>query len=166
MDKKVAQAKVSVPNNRLFEARRARGWRQQDVADQLGVSLDAVRKWERGSRFPSLKKRVQLSELFGLSAAEIGLETVEETELMDVPFEEQELTRRVDLGREKINRRRMIGRVRAIWMSILGESLHKAALIALGLQDLPWALENPWRLAVPQSDRSSQLLPPGTSIIE
>src|SRR5581483_7180335 len=144
----------------------ARGWSQQDAADRLHVSLDAYRHWERGRRFPGARRRKQLCELYGMSAAELGLETPKEAEQLNAAFEEQEVRERSDLRREKINRRRMINRVRTIWMSILTESLHKAALIALGLQDFPSALENPWRLAVPQSDRSPRLLPPETSIIQ
>jgi transcriptional regulator with XRE-family HTH domain len=166
MDNKPAPAKSPVPNERLIEARKARGWYQQDVADRLHVSLDAYRYWERGRRSPSPKRRAQLCELYGMSAVELGLETPEETKQLEADFEEQEHPGRFDLRREKINRRRMISRVRGIWMPILDESLHKAALIALGLQDFPSALENPWRLAVPQSDRSSHLLPPETSIVQ
>jgi transcriptional regulator with XRE-family HTH domain/DNA polymerase III delta prime subunit len=163
MENKPAQTKF-VPNERLIEARKARGWRQQDVADRLHVSLDAVRYWERGRRNPSPKRRKQLCDLYEMSAGELGLETREETG--EAVFEEQENLGQVDLRRVKINRRRMISQVRGIWMPILDESLHKAALITLGLQELPSALENPWRLAVSQSDRSSRLLPPETSIVQ
>lgn len=166
MDDKPGQVKLFAPKDRLVEARNARGWRQQDVADRLGVSLDAYRFWETGRRPITVRRRAQLCELFGVSPAELGLESQEEVERLDAPFEEEEVSGRTDQRREKVNRRRMIGRVRAIWMGILNESLQKAVIIALGLQDLPDALENPWHLAVPQSDRSPQMLPPGTSIIE
>lgn len=64
-------------NERLHQHRIQRNWRQQDVADQLQISLVTVQRWERGTHQPSLYYRVKLCELFGLSAQELGL--VEET---------------------------------------------------------------------------------------
>jgi len=60
-------------NERLRQRRFERNWRQQDVAEQLGVSLVTVQRWERGFQRPSAYYRVKLSTLFGLSAQELGL---------------------------------------------------------------------------------------------
>ena len=66
---------------------------------------------------------------------------------------------------EKQNRQRMLAKVHSIWIKgVLEQSLHGAALIALGLQDQPDAVENPWRLVLQQPHQSSQQLPPGTRI--
>jgi transcriptional regulator with XRE-family HTH domain len=50
-----------------------RNWRQQDVADQLGVTLITVQRWERGTQQPTAYYRIKLCALFGKSAQELGL---------------------------------------------------------------------------------------------
>lgn len=60
-------------NERLRQQRILRNWRQQDVADQLGISLVTMQRWERGSQHPGAYYRVKLCALFGLSAQELGL---------------------------------------------------------------------------------------------
>lgn len=60
-------------NERLRQHRIARNWRQQEVADQLMVSLVSVQRWERGIQQPSAYYRARLCTLFGLSSQELGL---------------------------------------------------------------------------------------------
>ena len=60
-------------NERLRNVRIERNWRQQDVADKLGVALVTIQRWERGFQQPSAYYRAKLSALFGLSAQELGL---------------------------------------------------------------------------------------------
>ena len=60
-------------NERLRQLRLERGFRQQDVADQLGIALVTIQRWERGFQRPSAYYRLKLSALFGLSAQELGL---------------------------------------------------------------------------------------------
>lgn len=55
----------------LFEKipalRKARGLSQEELAEQLGVSRQAVSKWESGQSLPDLDKILALSEFFGVS---------------------------------------------------------------------------------------------------
>lgn len=44
---------------------------QEYVADQLGVSRQAVSKWETGQSEPTAKNLVELSTLFGISLSEL-----------------------------------------------------------------------------------------------
>ena len=44
---------------------------QEQVADQLGVSRQAVSKWENGTAEPSTANLLTLAELFGLSVDEL-----------------------------------------------------------------------------------------------
>lgn len=68
--------------------------------------------------------------------------------------------------REK-NQARMIELVETIWIrGMLEQSLHGAALQALGLYEQPDAVANPWRLMLQELERPMQLLPPGTSICQ
>src|SRR5260221_284114 len=66
---------------------------------------------------------------------------------------------------ERQNRGRLLQRVRSFWITgFLEQSLHGAAVMALGLQEQPDAVANPWRLIVQGSESPSIPLPAGTSI--
>jgi transcriptional regulator with XRE-family HTH domain len=52
---------------RLQALRKARGMSQEDLADAVGVSRQAVSKWESGQSYPEMDKLVALSELFNVS---------------------------------------------------------------------------------------------------
>ena len=61
----------------------------------------------------------------------------------------------------------MLRSMRSIWIEgVLDRSLYHAALIVLGLQEQPDALENPWKLVVQETNLPSHPLPPGTSIVQ
>lgn len=49
----------------LAAARRARGWTQEGLAEQLGVSRQAVAKWERGATMPGAANLLALRTLLG-----------------------------------------------------------------------------------------------------
>jgi serine/threonine protein kinase/DNA polymerase III delta prime subunit len=66
-----------------------------------------------------------------------------------------------------MNRQRLLQRVRLFWITgVLERSLHGAALMALGLQEQPDAVVNPWRLVIQESEGTSIPLPAGTRITE
>ena len=71
MGREVAQAMPR--NERLLYHRTQHNWRQQDVADELGVALATIQRWERGIQDPSAYYRAKLCTLFGVSAQELGL---------------------------------------------------------------------------------------------
>ena len=50
---------------RIRELRSARGYTQEYVAERLGVTRQAVSRWESGQSMPSMEKLLALSELFG-----------------------------------------------------------------------------------------------------
>ncbi len=67
---------------------------------------------------------------------------------------------------DRRNRQRMREKVQAFWIEgVLEQSLHGAALIALGLQKQPDAVANPWHLVIQQLDQT-YALPPGTHIVQ
>ena len=47
--------------------RRQNGWSQEELANQLNVSRQAVSKWEGGMSIPDLDKILKLSALFEVS---------------------------------------------------------------------------------------------------
>ena len=52
---------------KIAEERKKNGWSQEELAEQLGVSRQAVSKWESAGSVPDLQKVIQLAELFGVS---------------------------------------------------------------------------------------------------
>ena len=56
---------------RLAEQRRERGFSQEGLAEQLGLSRQAVSKWERGESVPDVMTLVQLAELFRIPVGEL-----------------------------------------------------------------------------------------------
>jgi len=63
----------------LTALRRQRGWSQEELGSQIGVTRQTVSKWEMGQSTPELEKLVELSRLFGMSLDRlVGLEEAEE----------------------------------------------------------------------------------------
>ena len=56
---------------KLYELRRAAGLSQEELAERLNVSRQAVSKWENGAAQPELSKLVELSRLYGVSVDEL-----------------------------------------------------------------------------------------------
>ncbi len=50
----------------LRQLRLARGWTQQDVAEQVGGRRKQVYAWERGEHFPRPATWQRLADLFGV----------------------------------------------------------------------------------------------------
>lgn len=53
--------------DRLKEYRRDRGFSQEDLADRLGVSRQAIGKWEQGQVYPEVEKLLALCEALHVS---------------------------------------------------------------------------------------------------
>lgn len=66
---------------KLYELRRAAGLSQEELAERLNVSRQAVSKWENGAAQPELSKLVELSRLYGVSVdVLLSLEEAEKAE--------------------------------------------------------------------------------------
>lgn len=61
------------PNGLLRQAREARGWSQDQLAERLGTNGFTVCRWERGHALPSPYYRQQLSELLAQAPEALGL---------------------------------------------------------------------------------------------
>ena len=53
--------------NRLLELRRSRGYSQEELAARLGVSRQAVSKWERAESAPDTDNLIALARLYDIS---------------------------------------------------------------------------------------------------
>lgn len=56
---------------KLYELRRTAGLSQEELAEKLSVSRQAVSKWENGAAQPELAKLIELSRLYGVSVDEL-----------------------------------------------------------------------------------------------
>ena len=54
-------------SEKLYQLRKARGLSQENLAGHLGVSRQAVQKWETGSSTPDVSNLVAISEYFQVS---------------------------------------------------------------------------------------------------
>lgn len=57
---------MNLPDKLAF-LRRAKGLCQQELADEMNVSRQAVSKWESGNVMPSLDNLIYLSKLYGVT---------------------------------------------------------------------------------------------------
>ena len=56
--------------NPIARFRRLKGWTQTDLAQQLGVSLNTIQRWEGGAQ-PRPRHFAKLVEALGVSALEL-----------------------------------------------------------------------------------------------
>ena len=56
---------------RIKELRRKNGFSQEKIAELVGISRQAVTKWEAGQSAPSMANLLALAELFGVSLDEL-----------------------------------------------------------------------------------------------
>lgn len=54
-------------HEKLQQLRKEKGLSQESLAEVLGVSRQAVSKWESGSTYPEMEKLITLSDLFGVT---------------------------------------------------------------------------------------------------
>ena len=57
--------------NKVKELRTAAGMTQKTLADQLGVTVPTVSKWELGQRTPELERVFRMTLIFGVPIEEI-----------------------------------------------------------------------------------------------
>lgn len=57
--------------NRIKDLRTAAGMTQKALADQLGVTVPTVSKWELGQRTPELERVFRMTLIFGVPIEEI-----------------------------------------------------------------------------------------------
>ena len=54
--------------DKIIKHRKANGWSQEELAEKLNVSRQAVSRWENGSALPDAQNMLQISKLFSVSA--------------------------------------------------------------------------------------------------
>lgn len=59
--------------NKLLQLRREKGLSQEALAQELGISRQAVSKWERAEASPDTDNLIELAKLYGISLDELLL---------------------------------------------------------------------------------------------
>ena len=67
--------------DKLIDLRKKSGWSQEELAEKLNVSRQAVSKWESAQSVPDMGRIVQLSELFSVSTDYLLKDNMEVTEI-------------------------------------------------------------------------------------
>ena len=82
----------------LVRLRKINQMTQEDVAEAVGVSRQAVAKWESGESIPDLEKCKLLAELFGVSLDDLANYEPEDNLGLDVPPKGKHLFGMVTVG--------------------------------------------------------------------
>lgn len=75
--------------NRIARLRRARNIKQDELAEKLGVTPQAVSKWENDGSCPDISLLPRLAELLGVTTDELLSGKKEETSVRCLPPEER-----------------------------------------------------------------------------
>ena len=52
---------------KIIKLRKESGWSQEDLAEKLYVSRQAISRWENGTALPDAQNVLQISKLFGVT---------------------------------------------------------------------------------------------------
>jgi transcriptional regulator with XRE-family HTH domain/DNA polymerase III delta prime subunit len=74
-----------IQSNQLRQEREMRGWSRAYIAEQVGVDVASVGRWERGERLPHPHHRQKLCALFEKSALDLGFLSEPTVVYDDVP---------------------------------------------------------------------------------
>ena len=73
--------------DKIIKQRKKNGWSQEELADKMNVSRQAVSKWESAQTIPDIDKIMQLGELFGVTIDYLLKDSIEDEEFADMPEE-------------------------------------------------------------------------------
>ena len=66
--------------DKIIRLRKKNGWSQEELADKINVSRQAVSKWESAQSIPDLEKILQLGALFGVTTDYLLKDEIEDEE--------------------------------------------------------------------------------------
>ena len=85
-------------NENIVRLRKLNQMTQEDIAEAVGVSRQAVAKWESGETIPDIEKCKLLAELFGVSLDDLANYEPEDNLGLDVPPKGKHLFGMVTVG--------------------------------------------------------------------
>ena len=69
--------------DKIIRLRKKNGWSQEELAEKMNVSRQAVSKWEVAQTTPDLEKILQLGNLFGVTTDYLLKDEIEDEEFTD-----------------------------------------------------------------------------------
>ncbi len=84
--------------NRLYEYRKRMGLTQEELAERIGVSRQAVSKWERAEASPDTDNLIELSRIYGVTLDELLKGKEESTSSEEAKKEEEPQSEDTDEG--------------------------------------------------------------------
>lgn len=84
--------------DKIIRERKKKGWSQEELAEKVDVSRQAVSKWEAGQSTPDLDKILQISRLFGVTTDYLLKDDVAAEDEVHLNYEEKQPLRRVTLA--------------------------------------------------------------------
>ena len=121
--------------DKIIYLRKKKGWSQEELAEKMNVSRQAVSKWESAQSIPDLAKILQLSELFGVTTDYLLKDEIEEEAVGDA---EEACVRRITLDEAETYLALRKKAARRIALATLLCMLSPLTLIVLGaLSELP-----------------------------
>ena len=99
--------------DRLVALRRAHGYSQEELATRLGVSRQAVSKWERAESSPDTDNLIALARLYSISLDELLLQPARPEESAEAREEPEE---RLE---QKRNKKRQAKKEKLLWLFTL-----------------------------------------------
>ena len=69
--------------DKIIRLRKKNGWSQEELADKMNVSRQAVSKWESAQSIPDLEKILQLSKLFCVTTDYLLKDDIEDEEFTE-----------------------------------------------------------------------------------
>ena len=69
--------------DKIMTLRKKNGWSQEELAEKMNVSRQAVSKWEGAQTIPDLEKILKLGELFGVTTDYLLKDEIENEDYTD-----------------------------------------------------------------------------------
>ncbi len=118
----------------LLVLRKRHGLSQEEVAERVGVSRQAVAKWEAGETIPDLTNCMALTQLYGITLDDLVHYRSEEHEGLDIPPRGKYLFDAVTVGEKgqiviPIKARRVFGIKPGDRLIFLGDIARGLALV-------------------------------------
>ena len=73
--------------DKIIRLRKKNGWSQEELADKMNVSRQAVSKWESAQSIPDLEKILQLSKLFCVTTDYLLKDDIEDEEFTNDSYD-------------------------------------------------------------------------------
>lgn len=91
------EKKKMILADKIIAERKKNGWSQEELAEKIGVTRQAVSKWEGAQTTPDLQKLLQMSNVFGVSADYLLKDEMDAPEYIEAQEDETVIFRKVTL---------------------------------------------------------------------